>query len=142
MSESKQVAPLMNTPEDPLTAVPMDYIGFRTGQVAEEARTAATRKRKVTPPKSSAAKSGSSAAAFPLKKRREYNRALESIADGLYFADKLRREKSRTAEQRQLLEAAKSGLGKPDSDKEIKPVYTYKIIPKGGVKVVKEKTKP
>ena len=30
MSEEKLMQPLVSTPEDPLTAVPMDYIGFRT----------------------------------------------------------------------------------------------------------------
>ena len=144
-SEAKTVAGtgqaqnVQEPPADLLDVGPLDYIDYKKGLVAAEAFQATQKKKGTSPPK--AAKATSKETAFPFKKRREYNRIMENIADGLFFSDKLRKEKERSMEQKEMGAAAgRSGIGQ-ESDKEWKPVYTYKTIPKGGLKVKKETQK-
>jgi len=88
--------PLAQGAENALNETPMDYIDFRRAQVAAEAFSASTKKK--GSPSPNRPKSGNKAEAFPLKKRREYIRAMENIADRLYFSNKLKREKERSLE--------------------------------------------
>ena len=72
---------------------------IRNGQSSNKAsvNVPASTKKKGSP-SPNRPKSGNKAEAFPLKKRREYIRAMENIADRLYFSNKLKREKERSLE--------------------------------------------
>lgn len=78
---------------EPTAAPDLDYIEFRNRQVMEEARNKPPGiKRKVTPPKLN--NPGGKAPAWPLRKRREYTRALDHIAHDLRAFDLLQEMKS------------------------------------------------
>jgi len=79
---------------EPTAAPDLDYIEFRNRQVMEEARNKpAGIKRKVTPPKLN--NPGGKAPAWPLRKRKEYTRALDNIAQDLRAFDLLQEMKSK-----------------------------------------------
>lgn len=84
--------------------------------------------------------------AGPFRKRREFDRVRTEITRQLYSYDRLQEDKKQSPEKHTSPMSPKSPLSGSTSDfrsphRGFQPVYTYKIIPKGGLKIKREKAR-